>query len=309
VPPPITQFQLPQNLANDLAKAQAGYGNLGAATADARRYILNLIRSGRLQGAAIQQAYDALASLQTKATSDANKHAAAFKKTVSQDNLLAQARIDLAQGEVGAARSLLDKDRLRLQALLAEASTSEERNAVLRQLATVTKMLHTKSDQYAISPRLQEEIAKADALAALNPSNSGPTARQIQLAKQAKAAAMRAIHSHVLTLQGLTAAWQIVGQENAILAQARGAINTYHAVSSDSIVDSVKGLTQLQDLQLRERIAQAEAHRGNAPNPIGSTDTHHRVHVDLHVKSNDSHIVKVVKKHERQTHVRAGSRR
>ena len=37
--------------------------------------------------------------------------------------------------------------------------------------------------------------------------------------------AMKAIHSHTLTLQGLIAAWQIVGQENAILAQTKSGIS------------------------------------------------------------------------------------
>jgi TP901 family phage tail tape measure protein len=307
--PPITQFQLPQNLANELAKAQAGYGSIAKADEDARRYILNLIHSGRLHGKAIQQAYDELASLQTKAGAAANKQVASFRKTVDNDNLLAQARLDLANGELGAERDLLNKDRMRLQTLLAEANTSEERNIVLKQLATVTRMLHTKSDQFALSPKLQEEIAKADALAALNPSNSGPDARQIQLAKQAKAAAMKAINSHELTMQGLIAAWQIVQQENSILAQTRGAIDTYHAVSSAAIVGAVQGLTQAQAMQLRERIAQAEAHRGYAPNQAGTGGGHHHVRVDVHVKSKDSHIVSVTKRHHRQTHQRAGSRR
>ncbi|HET6914478.1 MAG TPA: hypothetical protein VFH56_00160, partial [Acidimicrobiales bacterium] len=147
-----------------------------------------------------------------------------------------------------------------------------------------------------------------DAIAALHPSSYGPDSDQIRLARQAKAAALKAIHSHTLTLQGLTQAWQIVGQENAILAQAKGAIDTYHAVSSKAIVDSVKGLSQVQQMQLRERIAQEEAHRGYAPNRVGGR--HHHYHrVDVHVHSNDSHIVKVVKKHDRGSHQRAGGRR
>jgi hypothetical protein len=307
-PPPMSTFALPQNLATNLAKAQAGYGNLNKAEEAARQWILRGIREHEFRGKALEQAYNELATLGRQAVASTNKSVAAFRKTVDDDNLLAQARLDLANGELGAERALLNKDRMRLQALLAEASTSEERNIALKQLATVTRMLHTKADQFALSPKLQEEIAQADALAALH-GGSGPDARQIQLAREAKAAALKAIHSHELTLQGLIAAWQIVGQENSILAQAKGAIDTYHAVSAAAIADSVKGLDHAQRMALQERIAQAEAHRGYAPNPPGSHHTQHHVRVDVHVKSKDSHIVHVTKTHTRQHHQRAGGRR
>lgn len=241
------------------------------------------------------------------AAAKAKQQQTAFDQAIHNDQLLAQARIDLANGETVAAQRLLKQDEARLQLMLSEAKTATERTDVLRQLAEVERLRHSKRSDFALSPRLQEEMAKADAQAALEGNLQGPTSRQLALARQAKAAAMRAINSHLLTLQGLTQAWQIVGQENAIIAQARGAIDTYHAVSSKAIVDSVKGLTQTQRLQLRERIAQEEAHRGYAPNRPGAQHHYHHVHVT--VQSNDSHIVKVVKKHDRQSHQRAGGRR
>ena len=315
---PLATFTLPENLQVELAKAQAGYGNNAKAEADARAYTLRLIHSGRLSSAALVQAYDELASLTTKATTSVNKAATTFDRQVTEDSLLARARLDLANGEYAAERSLLDKDRLRLQALLAEAQTSQERVDVLHQLATVTKMLHTKSDQFALSPKLQEEAARADALAALDPNNMGPDSLQIRLAKEAKAAAMRAIDSHTLTLQGLAAAWEIVGQENAILAQAKGAIDTYHAESTAAIVRSVKGLSQIQDMQLREKLAQAEAHRGYAPNGpgadgnavnMGSGTTINIDNLNLHSVNDVQKLIAELKRYERQMHQRAGSRR
>lgn len=242
------------------------------------------------------------------ATAKAKQQQTQFDQLVHNDQALAQARIDLANGEVAAAQRLLLQDQRRLELMLSEAKTSTERTDVLKQLAVVERLRHSKHDAFALSPQLQEEVAKADAQAALDGHLQGPTARQLQLARQAKAAAMKAINSHMLTLQGLTEAWQIVGQENAIIAQARGAIDTYHAVSSKSIVDSVKGLSQLQQMQLRERIAQAEAHRGYAPNR-GEGGQHHTHDVHVHVSSNDSHVVKVVKRHNRGSHQRAGGRR
>jgi TP901 family phage tail tape measure protein len=304
-----TTFALPPHFAVEFARAQAGVGNVTKEAEDVRRYLIREIHSGSLSGKALADAYKDLRTVNDLMASDTRKSAAAFKRQVSSDDVqLAQARNDIAVGELGAARVLLEKDRQRLEMLLQEAQTSEERTAVLRQLAEVNRMLHTKSDQFALSPRLQEEIAKADALAALH-GGSGPDARQIYLAKEAKATAMHAIHSHELTLQGLIAAWQIVEQENSVLAQAKGAIDTYHAVSAKAIADSVKGLDHAQRLALQEQIAQSDAHRGYAPNPPGSHHTHHKVDVDVHVKSNDSHIVHVTKKHHRQSHQRAGGRR
>lgn len=300
-PAPITQFALPQNLTNELAKAQAGYGSVSRVDAEIRRYIMGLIHSGRLQGPAIAQAYDELATVQTKGRSS-------FDQRVHNDTLLARARNDLAQGETAAAQTLLRQDQERLQLMLSEAKGAEERATVLRQLAEVERLRHSKSSAYALSPEIQMQIARADAIDALNPSSYGPDSQQIRLARQAKAAAEKAINSHTLTLQGLTEAWQIVGQENAVLAQAKGAIDTYHAVSSKAIVDGVKGLSEVQQMQLRERIAQSEAHRGYAPNR-GEGGTHHTHRVHVTVSSNDSHIVKVTKRHHRQSHQRAGGRR
>jgi TP901 family phage tail tape measure protein len=219
----------------------------------------------RLQATQAEIAVDAqLAALQKKTVASAQ-----------QDELLARARNDLAQGEVAAARALLEQDKARLEAMLAEAKTSQERTSALNQLATVNRLLHTKSDQFQLPARLQMEMARADAQAALTGA-SGPTAQQLALARQAKATAMKAINSHTLTMQGLIAAWQIVGQENSVLAQARGAVNTYHVVSTDAVADSIKGLTQAQEIQLRERLAQRDAHRGYAPNAPGDRGPHHR---------------------------------
>ncbi|HET6915492.1 MAG TPA: hypothetical protein VFH56_05325, partial [Acidimicrobiales bacterium] len=199
---------VPQKIQLDIAKAQAGYGSVAKAMDEERHWLLELIKSGRLKGQALTQAYQALASIQTKAVTDAHKATAQFDATVHNDTLLARARNDLAQGEVSVAQHLLALDEQRLQAMLSEAKTAEERKTVLNQLAEVNRLRHSKSSAFALSPRLQEEIAKADAIAALHPSSYGPDSDQIRLARQAKAAALKAIHSHTLTLQGLTQAWQ-----------------------------------------------------------------------------------------------------
>jgi TP901 family phage tail tape measure protein len=294
-PPPIYAFQLPHGLQLELAKASAGYMSQKKADEDVKQYILSHLKQYR--GQALIDAYNELATIGNKNTAATHKAGAAarraqaaFDHKVTEDQLLAKARLDLADGETGAARILLRRDQQRLQAMLAEASTNEERVTVLRQLTEVKRMLHSKADAFALSPRLQEEMARADALAALSGAG-GATALQIRLAKQAKAAAMRAIHSHQLTMQGLTQAWEIVGQENAILAQAKGSIDTYHVASNKAIVDSVKGLTRLQRLALFEKLAQSDAHRGYVPNgpaadgqviPMMTRHHHHHHHHHVH---------------------------
>jgi TP901 family phage tail tape measure protein len=217
-------------------------------------------------------------------------------------------------------KRMIDSGRLShaayLQALQEEGSAESQlwadqtKNA--KAAAAAAKADKKKADTFALPLRLQVEMARADALAQLDPNNQGPSALQIRLARQSKTEAMKAINSHKLTMQALIQAWQIVGQDNAVLQQAaasKGAIDTYHAVSSQAIVSGVQGLSHLQQMQLRERIAQAEAHRGLAPNQPGTQHTQHHVHVKVDVESKDSHIVKVTKRHRRQTHQRAGSRR
>jgi TP901 family phage tail tape measure protein len=172
----------------------------------------------------------------------------------------------------------LKRQRARGQITNAEFVTAvtgfyQDLNSMRSSLTSTKKKTAAKTPpSFALPLALQASMARADALAALDPSQQGPSALQIRLAKQAKAAAMKAINSHTLTLQNLIAAWGIVGQENAVLAQAHtaGTANLYHKVSSDAITDAVKGLNATQELQLRERISQADAHRSYAPKDRGA---------------------------------------
>lgn len=244
------------------------------------------------------------------ATAAAKKQQTQFNQAVHNDQMLAQARIDLANGEYAAAQALLRKDQQRLQLMLSEAKTAEERTAVLRQLAEVERLRHSKHDAFQLSPGLQEQIAKIDAEAVLNPM--GMVSQQVALAKRAKAEAMRAIRSHTLTMQGLTQAWQIVGQENQVIAGALGLAHTYHAVSTAALTKGLD-LSQAATLTLRERLAQAEAHRGYAPAQAGTVGGRHGgVHIE-HAHFHGVHDVKKLRAElerlGRSNHQRAGSRR
>ena len=208
-------------------------------------------------------------ALKNNATS--NKATSAFDKRVRDDNLLAKARLDMENGQYHEAQRLLAEDKKRLELLLKEAKNAEERNAVLRQILAVEKLQKSKEGSYQESLKLQEQQARADALAALDPSLQGPTALQLRLAREAKAQAMKAINSHTLTMQGLIDAWNVVGQANAVIAQGiKGTANLYHKQSTDAVTDAVKGLTAAQEMQLRELMAQRDAHRGSAPNDQGA---------------------------------------
>lgn len=272
----------------------------------------------------LNQMKQQLASISKKA----NKAQTAFEKKVRSDELLAKARLDLENGQYAAGQALLRKDKARLELLLKEAKTQDERLAVQRQLLEVEKLMKSKVSGFALSMKLQEQMARADALAALDPNRQGPTALQLRLAKEAKAQAMKVINSHNATLQALIDAWNIVGQANATIAQAQNGVkaNLYHAVSTDTAADAVKGLTATQEMQLREAMAQRDAHRGNAPNnpaadgygagsayggpgPRGSVITFNGAKIEVHGIQDVRKLMAELERMIRQKYGRTGHRR
>jgi hypothetical protein len=260
-----------------------------------------------------------------------------------------RARMLIAQGNDTAAKKLLELEKQQLDAMLKTAKTQAERTAILGQLSTITSMMSSSAknklggagiNSWSLPIAMQEAIARADALAALNPNLQGPTSLQYKMALKAKAAAMKAIDSHTLTMQQLIDAWNVVSQANSTIAQRLGVFaNTYHTVSTAAIIGAVKGLTAAQKMQLRERLAQRDAHRGYAPNQsavggAGSTvaSPHHRQHhraggggrlpasdsgggtihidtVEIHGVQNVRQLAAEIKKLGRQTYQRSGGRR
>lgn len=217
-----------------------------------------------------QTMYEHLKTLDSKARTATSKAQTKFDQSVTHDNYIQQARVDLSQGEYAAAQHLLAEDKKRLEVMLREAKTSTERYEVEKQIAEVERVMHEKSAGYQTALATQVAMARADAIAALNPNLIGPTSLQIELAKKAKAQAMAAINSHTLTMQGLIAAWQVVQQSNSVLSQQTLKADLYHSVSTDAVADSIKGLTAAQEMQLREKLAQRDTHRGYAPNGAGA---------------------------------------
>jgi hypothetical protein len=193
------------------------------------------------------------------------------RKATSTDLLLARAKNDLQQGFWQEAQRLLHEDLRRLEAMKAEATTSAQRTAIEKQILAVEREINSKAAGYQTSLALQEAEARANALAAANPGLAGPTALQLKLAEQVKAAAMKAIDSGKLTMQGMIDAWNVVAQANSTIAQGfMGHARTYARTSTDAIADSIKGLTAAQEMQLREELAQRDAHRGYRPTGAGA---------------------------------------
>ncbi len=122
--------------------------------------------------------------------------------------------------------------------------------------------MQLKQANYAIALQLQEQMARANAIAALSPAVN-QTALQLKLAEEVKQAAMKAINSHTLTLQGLIDAWNVVGQANQTLA---GHVGGAPYTDFNSIAATAGlGLTHAQRVALEERYSQSAEHGGKIP--------------------------------------------
>jgi len=111
--------------------------------------------------------------------------------------------------------------------------------------------------------RLQLAEAKANALAGGKQEGLSPA--QVAVEKKIKAAAMRALKSGKLAIQGQIDAWNTIAQANQALAdQHKSGKSVYHAVSSRALTAGLN-LNHAQRVELEQRIAQAQAHGGRVP--------------------------------------------
>jgi hypothetical protein len=146
-----------------------------------------------------------------------------------------------------------------------------------------------KAAAFAVPMSLQLAQAKADAIAA-GTGSQDMTKGQISAAKAIRTAAIKAIHSHRLNMQGLIDAWNEVSSINSQLAGqagAKGLKATYHHASTKAITAGL-GLTRDQAVAVRERAAQAEAHRGFKPSgPAAQGQPIHIEHFHSHARNTD----------------------
>lgn len=199
---------------------------------------------------------------------------AALTKSTTDD-------VQAARDVVAYAKQQIDSGHLThaamLQAINEEGSALNTmwaaQSSAAKKAADAAKKAAKAAETFSLPLAMQLAQARADALAALDPSGQGSSALQIKLANEEKSAAMKAINSHTLTIQAMIDAWRIVSQANSVLAQAagaKGAIGTYHAVSTRALTAGL-GLAHDTRVELEERYAQAAAHRGYVPNQIGAS--------------------------------------
>jgi hypothetical protein len=226
------------------------------------------------------------------AVTDQQKYAADSKAVAAIEKMLHTKGLLSAAARVEAEKVLASLEGEMLTIKKRQAAALLQQKQAAAQAATT----------FQASSSLQVAMARADALAAFG---GGTTEQQIKLAKELKAAAMKAIDSHTKTFEGLIAAWNAVGQANSVLAQSQGLVNTYHTVSSRAIVGAVEGLTRTQRIELEARISQAAAHRGYVPNgPAIDGQV-----IDVTIHSDIDQTVSKIDKHHRRTFSRAGARR
>jgi hypothetical protein len=167
-----------------------------------------------------------------------------------------------------------------------------------------------KASQFAIPLSLQLAQAKADAIAA-GTGSQDMTKGQIAAAKAIRKAALRAIHSHRLSMQGLIDAWNEVSSINSQLQSQtdKGMKATYHHASTRAITAGL-GLTHDQAVAVRERAAQAEAHRGQVPSGtavLGQPITFNNAKINLHgVGGSIDQLASRLEKHARKKPRRGG---
>jgi len=138
-----------------------------------------------------------------------------------------------------------------------------ERVALEKEIATAKKDItaaeDAKTPQRWIVPLL---LQLAQAKAAATPGNVD----DIAAATRVKQAAEKALHAHHQSIEAQIDEWNAITAANQTLAgNAKGAIDTYHAVSTRAITSGL-GLSRDQRVTLEERLAQSAAHRGFAPN-------------------------------------------
>lgn len=144
-----------------------------------------------------------------------------------------------------------------------DEEATQKRKDAAQKARDAAKAAKEKRQAFTVPLNLQVAQAKADALAS---GSDNLTKGQITAAKAVRAAALKAIRSHRLGLQGLIDAWNTVASVNSQLKSqvTKGASKTYHHASTKALTAGL-GLARDQIVAIREREAQRIAHRGYVP--------------------------------------------
>lgn len=227
-----------------------------------------------------QSAEETVASLQTKA-------AAATKKL---DTFALPYALQLMQAQAAVTPSLTDdaKSTAVVKAFIEKRLKSGQLGpqARLQALGQLASLQTGAAGSYAISPALQLADARNQAL--------GNTAGLMHDAQLEKAAAMKAINSHKLTVQEMTDAWNVIAQANQTLGTT--VTKNFRTTSLESLTAGL-GLTPAKRKEAEMRYAQSEAHSGHAPTGHGIAGA--SITINVHGSNADEISDKVVAKIQR----------
>lgn len=287
--PPIRTLTIPERLKIEAAKAINQKQDIQAAK-DMLSWVNKMLASGRLVGDALIAAYQerrsALDTINSAAKAEKKKAATtSISKLVPPKIRESVSKTAAAFAETGSKTAgerlikALEAERKWIKEKLASGHLSGNQRVALenenRRISTQIASARKKfiHDHWTIPMKLQVADAKAAAIAALDPDQQGPTPEMVSIAQQVKKAAMAAIKSHSLTMQGLIDAWNAVAAANATLAQKnKGMPNTYHVVASSAITEGL-GLSRDTELTIQQRYDQTTAHnrRGSIRRAVGGT--------------------------------------
>jgi TP901 family phage tail tape measure protein len=209
---------------------------------------------------ATEQSITALTTKSTNArVSEANKRVRAAE--AAQRAIVAEAKAAIDRAKL--TRGNIKDDEVALEHLIAvyrsEAANkilpADKRATAQQDEAAAQVQLAALRDQYTVPLKFQLEEAKAQA--------TNNLAAMLATAKEVKAAAMKAINSGVLSMQGLIAAWNIVGQANQTIGQQN--LLGYKAADVIKMTAGL-GLSGEARRVAEARYAQALAHNGRIPN-------------------------------------------
>lgn len=247
---PGSTFVLPMSLQVAGAKASTTTG-----TADDRRvaaaskaFAQTMIKSGHLQGQALIDAYNEIASANSTLVGFtipmALQVAAAKAATttgLADDDLVARASKAFAE-------KMIKSGKLQGQSLIDAYNT----------IAAANSTLGTGNGTFTVPLKLQLAVAKAGITA--------DTSDDRKAAQQIKTLAEKLLHSHKLSLQGQIDAYNTIAQENQVLGTklAVGA----KTVSAHALTAGLN-LSHSQRVAIEQRTSQALAHGGHAPTGIG----------------------------------------
>ncbi len=241
-------------------------------------------------------AFSEIDSLTKKDSSAAKKAGTAAKKAWTDRLKQLQANVVSASATPGTADDItaLKAEIAAIQKRIRDVGKTGE---LEMQLARVKKQLAT-----AISKQGVTTFAEPFSLL-LAQAKAGATASttdDIKVAREMKAFAEKMIKSGKLKGQALIDAWNEIAAANATIGQDAAGQAHAVAVSAESLVKGVVGLTLAQKKELEQRYAQAGAHGGHRPTGHGVLGQDSTIVVHTHVNLDGKKVAENTTQHQQR---------